>query len=213
VTKITVEHGRAIGVQVHDQFVRGPSRGAGRCSRKASLRPAGHLRRASTEGTGQDGRFRRDPGTVKVDYALRGPVPWSAPPPYAPGTVHVSDSYEELVIGQAQLSTGHIPERPFLLVGQMTTADPTRSPEGTESLWAYPHVPQRVLGAAGGNLTGSWDTDEAERFADRMQRPHRAAGTRLLRAHPGASHPDSDRHGASQRESGRRLHQRRDCGA
>ena len=34
-----------------------------------------------------------------------------------PGTVHVSDSYEELVIGQAQLSTGHIPERPFLLVG------------------------------------------------------------------------------------------------
>ena len=34
-----------------------------------------------------------------------------------PGTVHVSDSYEVLVIGQAQLSTGHIPERPFLLVG------------------------------------------------------------------------------------------------
>jgi phytoene dehydrogenase-like protein len=73
------------------------------------------------------------------------------------------------VIGYAQLSTGHIPERPFLLMGQMTTADPTRSPEGTESLWAYTHVPQRVLGDAGGNLTGSWDTDEAERFADRMQ--------------------------------------------
>ena len=113
--------------------------------------------------------FRRDPGTVKVDYALSGPVPWSAPPPYAPGTVHISDSYEELVIGYAQLSTGNIPERPFLLIGQMTTADPTRSPEGTESLWAYTHVPQRVLGDAGGNLTGSWDTDEAERFADRMQ--------------------------------------------
>ena len=61
--------------------------------------------------------FRRDPGIVKVNYALRGPVPWSAPPPYAPGTVHVSDSYGVLVIGQAQLSTGHIPERPFLLVG------------------------------------------------------------------------------------------------
>jgi phytoene dehydrogenase-like protein len=51
----------------------------------------------------------------------------------------------------------------------MTTADPTRSPEGTESLWAYTHVAQRVLGDAGGNLTASWDTDEAERFADRMQ--------------------------------------------
>jgi phytoene dehydrogenase-like protein len=54
-------------------------------------------------------------------------------------------------------------------MGQMTTADPTRSPTGTESLWAYAHVPQRVLNDAGGNLTGAWDTDEAERFADRMQ--------------------------------------------
>jgi hypothetical protein len=64
---------------------------------------------------------------------------------------------------------GSIPDRPFLLMGQMTTADPTRSPTGTESLWAYTHVPQRVLSDAGGNLTGSWDTEEAERFADRMQ--------------------------------------------
>ncbi len=30
-------------------------------------------------------------------------------------------------------------------------------------------VPQRVLGDAGGNLTGSWDADEAMQFADRMQ--------------------------------------------
>jgi phytoene dehydrogenase-like protein len=34
-----------------------------------------------------------------------------------------------------------MPERPFLLLGQMTTADPTRSPQGTESVWAYTHVP------------------------------------------------------------------------
>ena len=76
---------------------------------------------------------------------------------------------EELVTTFAQLTVGSIPDRPFLLMGQMTTADPTRSPTGTESLWAYTHVPQRVLSDAGGNLTGSWDTDEAERFADRMQ--------------------------------------------
>jgi phytoene dehydrogenase-like protein len=169
VTKITVEHGRAIGVQVLDQFVR---------ARRAVLADvaAEHLygrlvtfdklpARVQTRMAG----FRRDPGTVKVDYALSGPVPWSGTPPYAPGTVHISDSYEELVIGYAQLSSGHIPQRPFLLVGQMTIADPTRSPEGTESLWAYTRVPQRVLGDAGGSLTGSWDADEAERFADRMQ--------------------------------------------
>ena len=31
----------------------------------------------------------------------------------------------------------------------MTTTDPTRSPEGTEALWAYTHVPQRTRGDAG----------------------------------------------------------------
>jgi phytoene dehydrogenase-like protein len=169
VTKITVEHGRAAGVQVHDQFVRA------RCAVLADV-AADHLygRLVTFEELPPKVRvkmagFRRDPATVKVDYALSGSVPWSAPPPYAPGTVHIADSYEELVIGFAQLTTGSIPERPFLLAGQMTTSDPTRSPEGTESLWAYTHVPLRVLGDAGGNLTGSWDADEAERFADRMQ--------------------------------------------
>ena len=41
------------------------------------------------------------------------------------------------------LATDRTPERPFLLLGQMTTADPTRSPEGTESVWAYTHLPRR----------------------------------------------------------------------
>lgn len=35
--------------------------------------------------------FQMDPGTVKVDWALSGPVPWRQAPPYAPGTVHVAD--------------------------------------------------------------------------------------------------------------------------
>ena len=33
--------------------------------------------------------------------------------------------------------------------GCMTTSDPTRSPPGTESMWAYTHVPQQVRGDAG----------------------------------------------------------------
>jgi phytoene dehydrogenase-like protein len=169
VTKITVEHGRAAGVHVHGQLVR---------ARRAVLADvaAEHLYgglvtfdELPSSMRNKMAGFRRDPATVKVDWALSGPVPWSGPPPYAPGTVHISDSYEELVIGFAQLSAGYIPELPFLLVGQMTTTDPTRSPEGTESLWAYTHVPLRVLGDAGGNLIGSWDVAEAERFADRMQ--------------------------------------------
>ena len=87
-------------------------------------------------------RFELDPSTVKVDWALDGPVPWASPPPHAPGTVHVADSPEQLAESLAQVAARAVPADPFLLVGQMTTADPTRSPAGTESMWAYTHVPQ-----------------------------------------------------------------------
>jgi phytoene dehydrogenase-like protein len=115
--------------------------------------------------------FRLDPSTIKVDWALDGPVPWSSPPPVAPGTVHIADSPEQLVSSLQRLAAHHVPADPFLLVGQMTTSDPSRSPAGTESLWAYTHVPQDVRGDdADEGLTGSWDRDECERMADRMQR-------------------------------------------
>jgi phytoene dehydrogenase-like protein len=114
--------------------------------------------------------FEWDPGTFKVDWALDGPIPWSDPPPEAPGTVHVADSLEELAVSQLQISNGAVPSRPFMLTGQMSVTDPTRSPRGTESFWAYTHVPHRVRDDAGdGGITGAWDTADNERMADRMQ--------------------------------------------
>jgi len=114
--------------------------------------------------------FQMDPGTVKVDWALDGPVPWESPPDVAPGTVHISDSVEQMTEALSQVSAGGIPAHPFLLTGQMTTADPTRSPVGTESMWAYTHVPQRATHDVGdGGVRGTWDRDDCERFADRMQ--------------------------------------------
>ncbi len=118
------------------------------------------------------GAFELDPGTVKVDWALDGPAPWASTPAYAPGTVHVADSVGQMTEAIAQVGAGSIPAAPFLLTGQMTTSDPARSPAGTESFWAYTHVPQpgQTRGDAGdAGLRGRWDHDECERFADRMQ--------------------------------------------
>jgi phytoene dehydrogenase-like protein len=42
------------------------------------------------------------------------------------------------------LARREIPQQPFLLLGQMTTADSSRSPAGTESAWAYTHLPEGV---------------------------------------------------------------------
>ena len=74
--------------------------------------------------------FELDPGTVKVDWALTGPIPWTGRPDAAPGTVHVADSVEEMTQTLAKVSSGVVPDRPFLLTGQMTTSDPSRSPAG-----------------------------------------------------------------------------------
>jgi len=113
--------------------------------------------------------FKWDPGTVKVDWALDSLIPWRDKPDLAPGTVHIADSLDELHQCARQIAAGRIPHRPFLLMGQMTTADPSRSPAGTESVWAYTHVPQRVRGDAGGKLKGAWDSAEAELMAERME--------------------------------------------
>ena len=58
--------------------------------------------------------------------------------------MHLGVDHDGFVDFAADLSVGRVPERPFLLFGQMTTSDPTRSPEGTESAWAYTHVPHGV---------------------------------------------------------------------
>ncbi|KAA0925421.1 phytoene desaturase family protein [Streptomyces apricus] len=116
-------------------------------------------------------RFQWDFATFKVDWALDGAVPWQAPEAALAGTVHLADGVDELTRFAAQVAMGQVPDRPFALFGQMTTSDPTRSPEGTESAWAYTHVPHRIKGDAGDDgLTGSWDAKEQELMADRVER-------------------------------------------
>ncbi|MEU5122654.1 phytoene desaturase family protein [Streptomyces asoensis] len=116
-------------------------------------------------------RFQWDFATFKVDWALGGKVPWQAPAAHRAGTVHLADGMDELTRFASQIAVHQVPDRPFSLFGQMTTSDPGRSPAGTESAWAYTHVPQRVDGDAGDEgLTGRWDASEQERMADRVER-------------------------------------------
>ena len=123
--------------------------------------------------------FELDPGTVKVDWALECPIPWTGAPELPSGTVHIAESVADMTLAMSQVQAGAVPAKPFMLTGQMTSSDPTRSPAGTESFWAYAHVPQRTGSDAGdGGITGTWDRDDCERFADRMQ-------ARLERLAPG----------------------------
>jgi phytoene dehydrogenase-like protein len=127
-------------------------------------------------------RFQYDHGTVKVDWALRGPIPWSAPSARRAGTLHLGGDMDHLTEFAADLAMGLIPRRPFCLFGQMTMIDPSRSPAGTETAWAYTHVPRQVKGDPRGGLTGRWDKAEADVMADRIEEvvERRAPGFRSL---------------------------------
>jgi phytoene dehydrogenase-like protein len=115
-------------------------------------------------------RFQWDNGTVKLDWALSGPIPWQREQVGQAGTVHVGGDLDVLTTYSTQLAMGLVPSSPYLVVGQMTTSDLARSPAGTESAWAYTHVPQQVTGDAGEDgITGRWSAAEVEAVARRME--------------------------------------------
>lgn len=132
-------------------------------------------------------RFQWDFATFKTDWALDGPIPWAAPEAAGAGTVHVAGGLSHLSHATLDVITGVLPERPCLVLGQMTTADPSRSPEGTESAWAYTHVPQHPRDGA------DWDPRRREELAARVEAAveHYAPGFRAaVRARRVLAPPD-----------------------
>ncbi|PPJ02858.1 FAD-dependent oxidoreductase [Nocardia nova] len=93
-------------------------------------------------------RFRRGPGAYKVDFAVAGGVPWTAPHAHRAGTVHLGGTYAELAAGEREIHAGRMPERPFVLVGQQYLADPQRSAGDIHPVWSYAHVPNGYSGDA-----------------------------------------------------------------
>jgi phytoene dehydrogenase-like protein len=93
-------------------------------------------------------RYAYGLGTVKVDWALDGPIPWTNAPTRTAGTVHVGGTEQDFLEAVATAEDA-LPERPFMLLGQQSVADPGRAPEGKHTAWAYTHAPTRLLDAAG----------------------------------------------------------------
>ncbi|MGZ4167261.1 MAG: phytoene desaturase family protein [Solirubrobacteraceae bacterium] len=108
--------------------------------------------------------FRYGPATVKVDWALDGPIPWSAPDARRAGTVHVGGD-ETSTIAALEQARGGLAERPFLLLGQQSVADPTRAPAGKHTAWAYTHAPASMAPQLGSKESAQAIERQIERFA------------------------------------------------
>jgi phytoene dehydrogenase-like protein len=105
-------------------------------------------------------RFRYGWGTFKMDWALAGPMPWSADEARESAVVHAGDSLADLIAFTRQVRAGELPSHPYLVIGQQSLVDPIRAPPGGHTLWAYSRVP--------GYPEGGWP-QHRERFADRIE--------------------------------------------
>jgi phytoene dehydrogenase-like protein len=90
---------------------------------------------------GQLKRYRYGMGVFKIDWALDGPIPFTASECRQAGTVHLGNTFEEIAASEQQTSEGKHPEKPFVLLAQQSLFDPSRAPEGKQTAWAYCHVP------------------------------------------------------------------------
>lgn len=169
VDEIVVRSGRAVGVRLDTGDVVGAGRGVlADVSAPAlfgGLVPWSELPERLRRRMGS---FEWDAGTVKIDWALSAPIPWASTPELTPGTVHLAESVADLGLAGSEIAAGRVSERGLVIIGQMAATDPSRAPEGSESAWAYLHVPQRV---AAKDRPGSAGLDEAraEQVADHVE--------------------------------------------
>lgn len=183
-TRIEVRDRRTTGVHTHDGAFVPASRAVladtSAPSLYLDLLEPEHLRSRHRRALR---RFRWDHATLKVDWVLDGPIPWIAEPARPASVLHLADSVDDLRTATAQLGDRLVPARPFVIVGQTSTADRSRAAVGTEVAWAYTHVPQEVAGDAGvDGIAGRWGTGDGERVADRVEQEleRRAPGFRAL---------------------------------
>ncbi|MBO9727389.1 MAG: NAD(P)/FAD-dependent oxidoreductase [Chitinophaga sp.] len=85
-------------------------------------------------------RYRYGPGVFKIDWALSGPVPFTAEACRRAGTVHLGGTFEEIALSEQRAYDGRLNESPYVLFTQQSLFD-ERAPVGKHTAWAYCHVP------------------------------------------------------------------------
>ncbi|MFI2205392.1 phytoene desaturase family protein [Streptomyces sp. NPDC020192] len=118
-------------------------------------------------------RFRRAPAVFKLDLAVEGGVPWTNEHARRAATVHLGGPLAEVARAEQDVVAGHMPERPFVLVGRQYLADPSRSAGDIHPVYTYAHVPYGYDADATEAILG-----QVERFAPGVR--DRIVGSRAI---------------------------------
>jgi phytoene dehydrogenase-like protein len=116
-------------------------------------------------------RYRYGMGVFKIDWALDGPIPFVAAACRQAGTIHLGNTFEEIVASEQMTADGKHPEKPFVLLAQQSLFDASRAPKGKHTAWAYCHVPNGSI------------IDMAERIEKQVERFAPGFRERILDRH------------------------------
>ncbi|KGM49804.1 phytoene desaturase family protein [Pseudooceanicola atlanticus] len=132
--------------------------------------------------------FRHAPGTMMLHLAVDGPVPWKAEALGQFAYVHIGSSIDTAAQTYAQAKAGLLPATPVLVVGQPSVFDPSRAPEGKQTLWVQVRVvPAEIRGDAAGQIDATdWDAVKpamTERVLDLIEAQAPGIRDRILGQH------------------------------
>jgi len=171
IDRILVENGRAVGVETatgekimasHVLASVTPTQLYGRLLR-------GHVP-APQEQALRGYRYGR--GNFQLHFALDRKPEWLTEGIDDVALIHLSDGIDAVSKSANEAERGMIPETPTICVGQPSTLDPSRCPEGKAILWLQiPDAPRTIKGDAKGEIAtnGTWDEATREAYADRIE--------------------------------------------
>jgi phytoene dehydrogenase-like protein len=130
---------------------------------------------AAVEHMRQETRgFVHGKGNMQIHYALKSPPKWKSPELSKVALLHLSSGLDGVSKAVNEAERGMLPAEPTICVGQPTSFDPSRAPEGQAVLWLQiPEAPRILKGDAAGEIKTPkdqrWNEATREAYADRIE--------------------------------------------
>jgi phytoene dehydrogenase-like protein len=119
-------------------------------------------------------RFRLGRSEMQIHFALSEPPAWQGDERLGrTALLHLTPGLDGVSCAVNEAERGLLPAEATVVVGQPTTIDPSRAPDGAWILWVQlQELPWQVKGDGAGELDigdGTWTDELRERYADRIQ--------------------------------------------
>ncbi|HVG46849.1 MAG TPA: NAD(P)/FAD-dependent oxidoreductase, partial [Rubellimicrobium sp.] len=112
--------------------------------------------------------YAHAPGTMMIHLAMDDLPAWQAPELRQFAYVHLAPSLDQMAATYQQAQAGLLPAEPILVIGQPTTVDPSRAPDGKHVLWLQVRmVPGIIRGDAKAEIVATDWAQAAQPMASR----------------------------------------------